>query len=250
NAEAFDAANATYPNEDWTLSDYAIAIEAITPRTADGRAIGPGFIGYNNSERALAYTLIESWLYDENVLPNPPQLDQPEAVAFAEQWATLYADGAIYSREYDYSDEYSPSDTPFYMKIFTHVSFSEDVPVLLPGARASVGVLGFAVSSRTRYPQEAYELLKLLTSDQRVTDAMSFTVTLTVNPRPEYGEVEAIENAPYTIRGLSSDDIAMLERALQNAVPYPEVRYYDALLNAVRRIANEGLDARTTLQEA
>src|SRR5690606_10337754 len=101
NPDAFDEANLAYPTEDWQLENFAHAIERITLGGVEA-AESPGFIGFNYIDRELAYTLIGSGLYDESIVPNPPQLNQPEAVAFVERWASLFERGAVYNPDFDY----------------------------------------------------------------------------------------------------------------------------------------------------
>ena len=40
---AFDAAGLAYPNERWTIDDFANAARALTPYNADGTVATPGF---------------------------------------------------------------------------------------------------------------------------------------------------------------------------------------------------------------
>lgn len=247
----FDAAGVPYPDENWTLEDYVRAIEAVTPRDPNGTAQNPGFIGYNYSDRALFYTFLGD-LADDSGLPD---YDRAEVVGIAEHLIPLYTSGAIYTPDYEYSN-FDVSDIRFTLDrlqsmMFDRTNYGKSWgTALLPGGRAAIGVAGFAVSSRTAHHELAYKLARYLNEDSRVAGGVQMTNAFTTLARTSFPEAQPIENAPYMMGGLDEEGQALLERALQNAVPYSALQHYGPFLKAVQQAGVTGTDVRLMLPEA
>jgi ABC-type glycerol-3-phosphate transport system substrate-binding protein len=248
--DAFDAGGLAYPDSNWDLADYVHAIEALAVRDSSGATTIPGFIGYNRSDYALMYSLIGNGVADFTTIPTIPQFDQPSTLAFAEQWGSLYADGAALNGLYPYPDDFSPEQTPLSTDRLQATIYSDSAAALMPGGRAAITVSGFAVSSRTQHPEAAYTLAKYLAEDSRVAGAFVTSFGMTARARPTYTEMDSIDDAPYLIGSLSAENEALLAVALEQAIPLSQLLFFDYFRDGLTRSTDQSGDVRSALQEA
>lgn len=257
NAQSFDTAGITYPDTNWDVGNYVQAISALSAQNNDGTIANPGYIGFNASDYALMYTLIGSGLYDPTILPSMPRFDRADVRAFAEQWVPLYRSGVAYNPTYNYS-RFSVEDIPVTTDGIEALKGLVPAPsgnlsmraALMPGNRALVTVRGLAVSGYSQYPEMAYALAKYLANDFRVADALVTIFSMTAPARSSYLEADNIEDAPRLLGVLSLENQVLLETALQVAVPFSEVRFFDYFRDGLIQAANSGSDIETTLQDA
>jgi ABC-type glycerol-3-phosphate transport system substrate-binding protein len=118
---------------------------------------------------------------------------------------------------------------------------------LLPGGIAGVRAQGFAVSAGTQYPEQAYELVKYLTSNIEV-------VTQFFGDSPARQSLVGVESEynPAFFIQLPEEAQALRDQALTVALPASELRFMDyvsAALGAMNPEA-DNLDAVTALQQA
>jgi ABC-type glycerol-3-phosphate transport system substrate-binding protein len=250
NRAAFDARGITYPEGSWDMATYASTIQSLAQRDGTGVLQSPSFIGYNRSDFALMYSLLGSPLYDPAMTPKSPYFDRPEVIGLAEAWSSLYGDGGAYNPAYLYSNFQVETTALTIDRIQTTIGNTNVGAALLPNNRAAITVVGFAVSGQTLYPEAAYKLVKFLANDVRVADAVITTFSMTTRSRSSYSETPDIEDAPFLLGNLSEENEALLQEAIQNAIPFSELHFFDYFSQATLRIANQGLDVRTTLQDA
>jgi ABC-type glycerol-3-phosphate transport system substrate-binding protein len=249
--QAFAEAGLAEPTPSWGVEEYMRMIEALTLRDADGKAIQPGFIGFNRGEYALLYSLLGVPLLNTSTFPNTPQLDRADVIALADKWAALYRSGAVYTPEYDYG-EFEVGAVPLTVDTLleTAVSAYDAQAVLLPGGRAGMRVIGFAISGKTQHPDATYEVLKFLAGDKRIVDAVKTTMFAVDVARLRFPEVDAVEDAPYNITSLDEENKVLLQEAVQNAIHYPELRFFDYFVTALWDMKPTQTSSRNVLQDA
>lgn len=250
--QKFDALGLSYPDASWSIDDYVLAIEMLTERDSTGQALNPGFIGFNGANNTLFYRLLGQPLYDAGTLPAQP--DFTPALPLVEQFTPLYLSGAIYNPFYEYVEEWDEAKIALKLDGFYIPSMNQDenlgIAPLPDGGGALTAVTGFAVSSRTAYPELAYALAKFLAADPRVVDAVDTSTTHGTRARHTYPDVEPIEGGSYWLGRLREENVLLLEETLQTAVPVSEQRYYDRLREVMEQIATTGLDAQAALDAA
>jgi ABC-type glycerol-3-phosphate transport system substrate-binding protein len=80
NVEAFDEAGLPYPNDNWTLTDFATAARALATVGDDGEVEIPGATAYSVG---LMYRVFSGQrLYDDSTMPFTPRLDTPELTVY------------------------------------------------------------------------------------------------------------------------------------------------------------------------
>lgn len=255
--EAFDSAGLAYPTSEWALADWVNAIETLTPRDSNGNALRPGYIGFNRSDSALIYALLDAGVMDTTTFPPIPQFTRPDLITFAEAWAPLYQTGAVYSPNYTYVEDFMPSATPLTTDRIQSIDFSStQSAALFPGERAGVSISGIAISSRTEHPELAYQLAQYLANDSRVTDAVQTTFSFIRRARPVYDDVIAIDTAPSIISDLTAEEEALINESLQNAIPASDLHFFDAFKYALQQETDVGVAlqnaealARQTLEQ-
>jgi ABC-type glycerol-3-phosphate transport system substrate-binding protein len=244
----FDERGLSYPDGSWDIATYINTIQSLVEQDNNEVTLSPSFIGYNRSDLALMYSFLGSPLYDSMTIPTLPDFDRPEVIELAEVWSLLYESGAAYNPDYPYSD-FQIEAPPFTVdRIQTTIANTNVGAALLPNDRAAITVTGFAVSGQTLYPEAAYRLVKFLANDVRVADAVVTMFSMTTRARSSYTQTEAIEDAPFILGDLSPENNALLQEAIQNAIPTSELHFFDYFYQALLSVANEGLDAQAALQ--
>jgi len=247
---AFDAAGLSYPNAAWTLDDYAYAIRQLAATNPDQAPFSGSFqIG----EELLLRAALGAGLYDPASLPSNPDFSNPNLQSILETWSGLYTDGALGSYSQINFDEVPlrlDSSTGFGLRFGDN---STQAGALLPGGVAGLNVDSFAVSAGTAYPMQAYELAKFLTHQIEAVDSLfgAFPARQSLqglqNPNggggPGRGGRAANAN-------LSPEHQAIIQAALQNALPVSEQRFMGYLSLALSTLQNGETDAFSALQEA
>jgi len=248
-SQAFDTASLAYPDTNWRIEDYINAIQALTMQDTSG-VTAPGFIGYNRSDHALVYSFLGQGVTDDTSGSIQPRFTDPQILTAAEQWGQLLTTGAIYNPLYTYPDDFTPTTIPFTTDRLQGTVFADDATTLMPGSSAGIAVSGFAVSSRTQYPDAAYQLALYLSNDVRVADALVTSFSMTAKARPTYNERDGSEDAPFSLGTLSTDNQALLELAIENAIPVSELLLFDYFLSGLQQAINTSGDVQAALQAA
>ncbi len=246
---AFDEAGLAYPDADWTIDDLANADDALSERDADGNIIKPGFYTFSNNKVLLIRSLLGHNLYDETVVPNIPMLNTPDVVALLDQWVAYQKDGLLGGSEpgegFDINEVPIRIDQSFALYSFGTNATQERAAALLPGGGAGLTANGFAVSSGTQYPEQAYELAKFISNNIRLVNSF-------FSERPARESLVGAEDPdniafrpPY-----SPEDQAVIDQAFQNGLSYSDLQFTDYVNDVLNRMNDEEIDAQSALQEA
>jgi hypothetical protein len=148
----------TYPSPSWTLADLSSAIRQLAQKDASNAVAVPGLDTLPDRRQYLFASLLSSSLFDVSSVPNPPHLATSEAEKLLTTWAKLEQEGLVGTNN---------DKAPF--RIGTTMDLTLQIGnkwkgVLLPGNQAGLDVQGFAVSTGTQYPEQAYALASFLTT--------------------------------------------------------------------------------------
>ena len=210
---AFDKAVLAYPTDSWTLDDFSNAVRSLSHNypvpvmVDDTRALFRSTLGVN--------------LFDANTLPNTPQIDQPATQSLLEKWSALDRDNLLSTT--------MNIDTPMLISELSTAYFITDRALsaaLLPGGRAGLLAQGYAVSSGTQYPQQAYELARFLADRTDASDRSN-----AIPARRDTGTV-AIGKLPTAYQSI-------FEKALDHAIPTGDLRFTEYLDDAVHTLHND-----------
>ncbi len=232
---AFDKAGLNYPTDQWTLADLINAINKLTQKDTNGNVSVPGLaIPAAVTEQMLYRSLVGHSLVDASVDPNAPQIDQPEAeavlTAFAQQYqlhqiggpADLVTSPLVIAPAADLLGISTISRFPSVRKVAP-----------LPGGRTGVQVDGFAISKGTQYPEQAFALLKYLTT------------------RPELAVGTAATPARKSLvraANLPAAQQSQFDQGMQSALSIADMRYTEYLKAALTQMMAQNVDAQTALQ--
>ncbi len=239
---AFDQAGAPYPNEKWTLDDLASALRLISPVGSDGKAKSPGLIVFNPDLMANVFT--GEKFFDDSTVPAVPQLNKPKLVAFLAQWAKLQDEGLISAggSNVDYNTVPMRVDGAYALSSNMGPDQKVRTGALLPGGKAGLTIQGFAISGGTQYPNQAYALLKFLTSSAKIA-------TRFYGNRPARTSLVGVkgDNQMFMPPTLSPEAQALADKAFANAIPVSDLRFGDYISLAVSRLADYQGDAKAAL---
>lgn len=263
---AFDAAGLAYPDASWTLNDFAHAVRALAKFNPDGTLAVPGMLSIEGHIAALALSLIGEDLVNDSVIPNVPDYSSPNLETLLTTWAELEAEGVFgFPQGGDFEaplslggqfmavrvsggDSNNSADNGDTSPRVTVEGVGTAVPTLLPGNRVIADVNIFGISSGTQYPDAAYTLLKYLTSDPGVASNF-FGGT---PARRSLAGVEVQQDGPGIRPPISfnSPEVeALIQTGLENALVAPDLRFASNLSSAVAAMVNNGVDARTALND-
>ncbi len=168
---AFDAAGLAYPNERWTIDDFANAARRLTVYNADGSVLTPGFstVSGGNNQTTFLRTVAGVSLVDETAQLNLPRFDSPELEYALQVWYELRSEGVVLAsgggRENDIPLRVEGINGYGARGFRVGQNNTEDevrYASLLPGGTAGLNVQGFAVSAGTQYPDLAFALTRFL----------------------------------------------------------------------------------------
>lgn len=263
---AFDEAGLAYPNERWTIDDFATAARALAEYNADGTVATPGLstVAGGNNQVVFLRALAGAGFYDDTVVPNAPSFANPALEYILETWYELVSEGVVLAQgggreetiplrvegingyaERGFGRPGEDNDTVRYAS-------------LLPGGVAGLNVQGFAVSAGTQYPELAYALASFLTGRSELANnifsaaparySLAGTATMPANNNPVGGPgggafFVGTRTVPETIR-------PVFEQGLSVALPVAELRYASYLSVALNDMLANGTDALSALQAA
>ena len=95
NIEAFDAAGLSYPNESWTIDDFAFAARELTQYDENGEVSLPGMLLSATEVTVLLRAIIDTGFYDPLAFPETPYFNNPQLADALDIWTELLADGVV-----------------------------------------------------------------------------------------------------------------------------------------------------------
>ncbi len=269
---ALDEVGLAYPNERWTIDDFANAARTLTQYNADGTVATPGFstVSGGNNQTIFLRALAGSGFYDSATMPNAPSLTTNANLEYIlEIWAELITEGVVLAqgggRENDIPlrlegiNGYSQRGGPMNDDETEETRYAS----LLPNSVAGLNVQGFAVSAGTQYPELAYALASFLASRSDLASnrfsaaparySLAAAQATTTNTDPNAGPGGApggggpgggfmgSQTIPETIQ-------PTVDQGLTVALPLSELRYSSYLSTALSDMSTNGTDALTALQ--
>ncbi len=254
NRKAFDEAGLAYPNGSWTLDDFANAARALTKRDAEGEVTNAGYVDYGNTKYMLR-SLLGTSLADMAATPAQPALTNSALESLLTTWQSLKDEGIIGGVGGGNSIVIvgGGGDGPamsiqqsFGLASFPGVQGDPPGGSLLPGGNAGMEVQGFAISTGTQYPEQAYALAKFLTSSADVANNLFGSTPA----RKSLAGIEGDSNQPFADLTYTPENQAVVTEAYDHALPVSEMLFSDYLNVAIDTMEQDIVDAQTALQEA
>jgi ABC-type glycerol-3-phosphate transport system substrate-binding protein len=254
--EAFDAAGLAYPSAAWTLDDLDYAVRTLTKYNTDGTVAMPGMTlqGFGGGSIApLFLSLLGQGVYSEDAFPNNPDFSSAQLETYLDTWLQLVNDGLLQTPE-------GVNNNTVPMILGTPIGFggggpfgNQDAPeratALLPGGRAGLNVNGYAISRGTLYPDAAYDLITYLVNQPDAVTASLGTMAAVVGL--DMSSAGGPGAGPgFLANALFPDELEpLIPDALAQGLTLSESRFSDGINTALNLMQDEGLDARTALDE-
>jgi ABC-type glycerol-3-phosphate transport system substrate-binding protein len=238
---AFDAAGLSYPNDKWTLDDLSNAMRKLVVKDSSGKTTAAALDIYGGALPYLFRGLLANSLLDTSAIPNIPKFDTPEVNTLFQNWLKLDQEGLI-------SAEFGKAPLTFAPAIIAVTRPSgaaKQGAALLPGGKAPLNVQGFAVSSGTQHPAEAYALAAWLTTRADVAN----NALATLPARQSLLGVQGDKPAAFTLN-ITPEMQAVITQAAANTIPLSEMRYTDYLASAYNNIKTSNTDIQIALRTA
>ncbi|MBX3086172.1 MAG: hypothetical protein KF716_31340 [Anaerolineae bacterium] len=244
---AFDDAGIAYPDPQWSLDDLANAARTLTQKDDAGNVTRAGLgLFSNQGDTLLMRSLLSTSLFDSSVVPNPPQLDTPEVENLLTTMRALQDEGVI-GRQFNQGPM---ALAPVFSIAGGPNNQNTRKGVLLPGNKGMLDVRGLALSAGTTHPQEAYAVAKFLTTRPEIA-AQGTTSPARISL---VGEETNSGGGPgpggRNLRSFLSPELqALSDEAVNNGVPFADLRYMNYLNTALQAMKDSGIDAKAALQE-
>lgn len=258
---AFDAAGMSYPTASWTIDDFANAIRTLTKFNDDGTVAQAAIQTLNGTLESMLLGLAGGDVIDETVLPSIPDYSNPVLEDILNTWSELQNEGylspvggggggvviAIGGGENIPPLSIAQSN-------FGVAQAGPDIQLgvsLLPGGRAGLVVNGFGISSGTRYPDAAYQLVKFMTYSPEAGSIFFGGKSA----RRSLDGVEPQQDGPgggFGFQGagsLSPEAQAVVDAAYETARPSSQELFAENIQNAIVSMTEDGVDARTALND-
>jgi ABC-type glycerol-3-phosphate transport system substrate-binding protein len=242
NKQAFDDAGLAYPDETWTFDDLANAARKLTVRNEKGDVQIPGMNFYSN---ALLRAFLGAPLYDSSAVPFAPDFSNPELAPLLEKWLALQKELSTTGGNYDYDKIPLTLDSAWRLTSPNPDQKGQWAGALLPGGVAGLDVQGFAVSGGTQSPELAYALAVYMSQQPEVIDRIFGTTPARksmVGVKPE--------NSMIIRPKVPADVQALLDQALEHALPATETLFFDYVNQAVGKAEEDKSDLTAALQTA
>ncbi|GAB4510848.1 MAG: hypothetical protein OHK0046_08130 [Anaerolineae bacterium] len=246
NPAAFDSAGLAYPTASWSLTDYLNAARTLTTYDENGSVAQPGLISFDRE--LLWRALVGQSFADDLSFPAAPRLALPELAPVLTEWAALesegiigYPTGMLNSRDVETTPPMWIADASNLAQYGGPASVARGS--LLPGGVAGLRVEAFAVSAGTQHPELAYALARYMTENPLLINVL--VGVFPANEALSFDDL-AEENLSYTPT-FAPEDQAVIDAALQNALPVSDLRYARYLDRALMQIQG-GESAESALQ--
>ncbi len=246
---AFDQAGLSYPDEGWTLDDFANVDRTFAEVDANGEVTTPG-LAFLGTEALLLRALLGHGFYDDSTLPEQPRFTAADSEALLNTLLEYQNEGLLggtSSGNINFSELPLVITQPFQLSDFQPEDQKRSGS-LLPGGTAGLSVTGFGISSGTQHPEMAYELVKWLSNDVRTVNGFFSNSPA----RRSLVGVEANDDSDTFafLATYSEENQALIERGLANGISPAELRYASYLQQALNRIREEQVAPQVALQEA
>ncbi len=249
---AFDAAGLAYPTPDWTIFDLDNAIRRLAQFDEEGNITVPGFVNLTTDLDALFISLLGNGLYDNSFLPNEPDYSNPELANLLSIWRNLEQEGFLtLPTNEDGGIDFGSYPLELGQSSFGGIRFSGDAVerqiTLLPGGRAGLVVNGFGISSGTRYPEAAYNLVKFLSQSPEAAGAF-------FSGRPARRSLQGVEaeseGAFNFGANTTPEEEQVIIAALENGLPASELRFAGVISSVLADLRNPETTVQTALDDA
>jgi len=246
--ESFDAAGLPYPNEFWTMDDFAQALDVLANRDAQGRITSSGVLYFDYAINALMLGISGETLADDSFFPAVPAINRASLEPLLRQWQDLQEDGLLDAELTGSGFENVPLRLIGAIGLLNFPgNTAPKAASLFPGGVAPLDVSGFAVSGGTNHPQEAYTLAKWLTRQPDVVERLFSTAPA----RQSLAGVQGSEENPiFNLPDFTPEDQIIIQDALARAVPVAAYRFQEYLTSARNSVAQDGTDPLVALQDA
>jgi ABC-type glycerol-3-phosphate transport system substrate-binding protein len=265
---AFDKIGLAYPNERWTMDDLDKATRKLAVVDPSGAVTTAGLSVSNFNVQWLFRSLLGKGFYDASVTPNAPLLSDPALQTMMATWAKLVSDKMVSSQGGFAAADTVPMQIGGSRTLGRRPGNNRNQVVLsaslLPGGGAGLNPQGFAISSGTQYPEQAYALAKFLTSSPDVgnnffgiSPARQSLVGAKTSNNNNGGGPGGNSGGPVFVgpggpggglNNLSDANKAVVTQALASGIPLSEVRFGDYVVGALSKMSSDGSDAQTALQ--
>ncbi len=265
---AFDEVGLAYPNERWTIDDFAYAARALAQYNVDGTVATPGLstVSGGNNQAVFLRALAGTGFYDSASVPNAPSFANPNLEYLLQTWYELVSEEVVLAqgggREEaiplrveginGYAERRGPREQD---------AAETRYASLLPGGVAGLNVQGFAVSAGTQYPELAYALANFLTGRSELATNAFSAVPARYSLADSQTATSAAANNPTGSPGMPGGPFGgartvpeairpVLEQGLTSALPVAELRYASYLSAVLSEMLSSGTDALSALQAA
>ncbi|MBA3874345.1 MAG: extracellular solute-binding protein, partial [Anaerolineae bacterium] len=171
---AFDKIGLAYPNERWTMDDLDNATRKLAVVDPSGAVTTAGLSVSNYNLLWLFRSLLGKGFYDASTTPNAPLLNDPTLQTLMTTWAALVNDKMVSSQGGFAAADTVPMQIGGSRTLGRRPGNNRNQVALsaslLPGGGAGLNPQGFAISSGTQYPEQAYALAKFLSSSPDVAN--------------------------------------------------------------------------------
>jgi ABC-type glycerol-3-phosphate transport system substrate-binding protein len=239
NPAAFQAAGLAAPDASWTLDTLFQATEALTQYDAAGAVSLPGFLADVGYSATVLLTSEVGGVIDSSLTPATPRFTDPALVDLVTRWIEADNRGIMGKNFMDVDSVPMRLDNTLAL-LGRSMSGVTWMGAPLPGGVTYVDPSGFAVSSGTAYPEQAYRLAQFLTSRSDIISGLFATSAART-------DVTGVDTFGY----FSPENQAVITQMAAVARPYSELRfneYFTSGLDSIRY--EEGIDIPTALQKA
>lgn len=267
NIEAFDANGLTYPNENWTIDDFAFAARELTQYDENGDVSLPGMLLSATEVTALLRAIIGTGFYDSMAFPETPALNNSQLADAIDTWVDLLADGVVrvgggggFGNQFDDIGIQMSSGGEITVSFVDDdgnetaggTTIEDDAPerglAELPGGNSIVLTTGLAISSGTTIPDMAYNLVRFLSESQAFAD-----LVIGSEPARRQYFTEAGDGGALVLdfgSNRSEEQQAFINQVLDTGLPTAELRFSQYLNAALTQVQTGANDAVSALQEA
>lgn len=247
--EIFDNNNLPYPDSWLTMEDVDPALRELATYNDDGTVETPALIDISNSLDMVLYALMGGQrVVDDLQLPSVPDYTNPQLESLVQTWADLQVEGIVPGPG-DGFQFITTAPVALVPSIFASspaVGLQDREVTTLPANYLGLSVNGLAVSAGTQFPEEAYEFIKYVSFDPQLSNAFLGVIParrslFELNEEGE-GTIASLFNPTEEIRALVSNYIDF-------AIPSADLRYGSYLSLAISKVALDGVDPATALQE-